>query len=104
TAAAFAAAAVITGEVQRHWPESEGAVGAALFGTAAVVGASRIYHNAHWASDVVIGAGIGTFAGWKVVQYTHAHPDNRLDSWLLGVTIAPESGGHSVRFWMAPGR
>jgi membrane-associated phospholipid phosphatase len=100
--AAFATAAAITAEVEHHWPASEVAVGSALFTAAALVGASRIYHNVHWASDTVIGAGIGTFAGWKVVRYMHTNPDNRLDRWLLGVTISPTPDGRVARLWVAP--
>ena len=50
---------------------------------------TRIYNNVHCASDAVVGAAIGSFVGWKVVRYTHANPENRVDRWLLGVTIAP---------------
>ena len=47
-------------------------------------------------------AAIGTFAGWKVVRYTHTNPDNRVDRWLLGATIAPSPAGRTVRLWLAP--
>jgi membrane-associated phospholipid phosphatase len=48
-----------------------------------MVGLSRMYHDKHWASDVVLGAAIGTFTGLKVVRYSHAHPNNRLDRAIL---------------------
>lgn len=102
TTAAFATAAAVTAEIEERWPDSELVVGTALFGAAALVGASRMYHNVHWASDIAAGAAIGTFAGWKVVRYTHSNPDNRVDRWLLGVTIAPAPGGRTARFWIAP--
>ena len=102
TTAAFAVAAAITKEVEHRWPESELVVGTALFGAGALVGASRLYHNVHWASDTVVGAAIGSFAGWKVVRYTHTNPDNRVDRWLLGVTIAPSPAGRTARLWIAP--
>jgi hypothetical protein len=50
-----------------------------------------MYNNRHWASDVIIGAAIGTFAGNKVVRYHHSHPGNKLDEWLVNFSI---SGGH----------
>ena len=92
----------MTAEIGERWPGSELVAGTALFGAATLVGASRLYHNVHWASDTVVGAAIGTFAGWKVVRYTHTNPDNRVDRWFLGATIAPSPAGRTVRLWLAP--
>ena len=47
-----------------------------------------MYNNAHWASDVVLGAAIGTFTGLKVVRYSHIHPDNAIDRFFLGRSAA----------------
>lgn len=55
-----------------------------LFGAAGVVGLSRIYDNQHWASDVIVGAAIGTLVGYKVSRYTHQRPGNTVDTALLG--------------------
>jgi membrane-associated phospholipid phosphatase len=87
---AFAAAAAVTNETNRWWPRSTWYIAPAMYGGALLVAASRIYDNKHWASDVMIGGLIGTFAGLKVVKYHHTHTDNRIDRWLLGVTFAPE--------------
>lgn len=56
---------------------------------AALTGVSRMYTNDHWASDVIIGAAIGTIVGIKTFKYTHSHPDNWVDRKLLhaGVQI-----------------
>lgn len=86
----FAAAAVVTDETRRWWPKSVWYIGPAMYGGAGLIALSRMYDNKHWASDVMIGGLIGTFAGLKVVKYHHTHPDNRVDRWLLGVTMAPE--------------
>ena len=99
---AFAAAAAATSEVQRIWPRYTWVVGPFLYGSAALVGLARMYQSQHWASDVVLGAGIGTFSGLKVVRYTHAHPDNYLDRILLHTRIAPNPGGGGTISWSAP--
>jgi membrane-associated phospholipid phosphatase len=94
----FAAAAAVTDETRRWWPKSAWFIGPALYGGAGLVALSRMYDNKHWASDVMIGGLIGTFAGLKVVKYHHTHPDNRIDRWLLGVIATPaEPSGWAVR-------
>jgi hypothetical protein len=58
-----------------------------------LIAASGMYNNKHWASDVVMGAAIGTFAGTKVVRYHHSHPGNRIDKWLLRPTVQKQPDG-----------
>jgi hypothetical protein len=53
-----------------------------------------MYENRHWASDVIMGAAIGTFAGTKVVRYHRTHPGNPIDRWLLNVSASPSELGH----------
>jgi membrane-associated phospholipid phosphatase len=65
-----------------------------MYGGAALVGLSRMYENRHWASDVIMGAAIGTFAGTKVVRYHRTHPGNRIDRWLLNASVSPSDLGH----------
>lgn len=103
TVAAFAAAAAVTSETAGWWPDSRWIIGPAMYGGAALVGVSRMYNNRHWASDVIIGAGIGTFAGLKVVRYHDAHPGTGFDRWLLAGSLAPaEGGGYAVRWTVMP--
>ena len=100
---AFAAAAAVSSETSRWWPETRWIIGPILHTGAALTGVSRMYNNRHWASDVLIGAGIGTFAGLKVVRYHHTHPGNRLDKWLLSGSLIPtDDGGHTVRWSIMP--
>jgi membrane-associated phospholipid phosphatase len=102
--AAFAAAAAVTAETARNAPNTRWIVGPIMYGGAALVGVSRMYNNRHWASDVLIGAGIGTFAGLKVVRYHDAHPGNGVDRLLISGSISPDpAGGQSLRWSILPG-
>ena len=103
TIAAFASAAALTSEASRSWAHSGWLIGPVLYGSASMVGPSRMYNDQHWASDVVFGAGLGTIAGITVVRYTHGHARNRVDRWLLSGTITPTSGGgHRFAFSILP--
>jgi len=94
---AFAAAAAVTNETTRWWPRSEWIVGPAMYAGATAVGLSRMYHDKHWASDVVLGAAIGTFRGMKVVQYSHSHRTD-LDRVMIP-TGAGEGRGNAIIAW-----
>jgi membrane-associated phospholipid phosphatase len=90
---AFAAAAVVTDETTLWWPKSTWIIGPLMYGGATMVGLSRIYHNRHWASDVAVGALIGTFSGKKVVLASHSNPKNVIDRVMLGGVIQPSEFG-----------
>ena len=96
---AFAAAAAVTSETQRVWPHHAWLVAPVMYGGATLVGLSRIYNNAHWASDVALGAAIGTFSGIKVVRYSHGHTDNVVDRWLLGIRPMAAPNGEPAIGW-----
>jgi membrane-associated phospholipid phosphatase len=103
TIAGFAAAAAVTSETNRWWPQSTWYVAPVMYGGATLIGFSRMYNNKHWASDVVMGAAIGTFAGLKVVRYHHSHPNNRIDRWLLSGSLVPtDTGGWALAWSVAP--
>ncbi|HVF40859.1 MAG TPA: phosphatase PAP2 family protein [Gemmatimonadaceae bacterium] len=93
TALAFAFASVVSSETVRWWPQSRWLVGSVMYGGATLSGLSRIYDNQHWASDVVMGAAIGTLTGLKVYRYQHSHPDNKLDKTLLRAGIEISNNG-----------
>jgi len=58
---AFAVASVISAHSEEFW------VSASAYTLASLVAFARVYHNAHWTSDVVAGALIGTAVGRGVV-------------------------------------
>ena len=58
---AFAVASVISAHSDEVW------VSVAAYTVAGLVGFARVYHNAHWTSDVTAGAAIGTFVGRGIV-------------------------------------
>lgn len=92
TTSAFAFAASVASETQRWWPSTRWILGPILYGGATLTGVSRIYNKAHWASDVMAGAAIGTLTGLKVVRYQHSHPDNALDRKLLRAGVMHVNG------------
>jgi len=97
TVAAFTAAAAVSTETSVWWPVATYTlIGPVLYVGAAAVGVSRMYNNRHWASDVILGAAIGTFAGIKVVRYHRTHPGNRIDRWLLNASWSPGDGRISL--------
>lgn len=99
TSLAFAAASSLSTELGRIHPGTRAWTRPLLYGGASLVGISRTYNNKHWASDVVAGAAIGTFSGWKVVRYAHTHPNNRLDRIFLNARIFPLPGGGMAAAW-----
>lgn len=102
--AAFATAAALSTELARIYPHESWIVRPLLYGGAGLVGLSRLYNNDHWASDVVLGAAIGSFAGWKVVRFNHTHPRNRLDRLFLSGNLMPTGdGGVHISWSLAPG-
>jgi membrane-associated phospholipid phosphatase len=102
TTTAFAAAAAVTAETGRWWPKSTIVVGPLMYGGATLVGLSRMYHDRHWGSDVILGAAIGTFSGQKIVQYSHKHPHNAFDRVMLRTRVVPTADGGALMLVSVP--
>ena len=86
TTEAFALAVVIS----EHYPQAW--VPYVTYGIAALVGASRIQQNAHFASDVVSGALLGTLVGGTIVR---RNQERRGGVGKLKVALSPSFGtGH----------
>jgi membrane-associated phospholipid phosphatase len=99
---AFAAAAAVTDETTIWWPKSTWIIGPVMYSGATLVGLSRMYNNKHWASDVALGALIGTFSGKKVVMASHDNPNNFLDRTLLGTHVSNGAAGTLKVGWVIP--
>lgn len=98
TYTAFAIASAVTSETREWWPGSSWFVAPIMYGSATMVGLARMYHNQHWASDIVLGAAVGTFSGLKLVRYMHGH-DTRADRLLLGSPVMRRSHDGTQLGW-----
>ncbi len=86
TTQAFAAASVFAAEAHPLWAK------ALIYGLAGGVATARLYHDAHFLSDVTAGATIGTVVGRSVVA--RAHGETR----ALGAYLGPGGAGLELRF------
>jgi membrane-associated phospholipid phosphatase len=88
----FAAASALVAEVKQRSPGATWWVGVPAYALALTPGLSRMYLGQHWASDIFSGAFLGTFYGWRVVDYSHAHPTTRIDRIFLGTVTNSRIG------------
>jgi membrane-associated phospholipid phosphatase len=93
TAASFAAATALVGEIRERRPGAVKVAAPLLYTAAMLPPLTRIYLDQHWASDIVAGAFVGTLLGSRVVGYAHSHRRTRLDRALLGVAAVPDGRG-----------
>jgi membrane-associated phospholipid phosphatase len=85
TSMAFTFASVVAEEASYRWPRAHRFVAPLAYSMATGVGLARMYNDKHWASDVALGAAIGTLSGKLVVRYAHARPGNFIDRMALGL-------------------
>ncbi len=97
TATAFAAAEFLHQEFGYHsiWISIGG------YTVATMVGASRIFNDKHWLSDVVAGAGIGILST-KAIYWLYPYLQKKLykknKKWQIAVLQDSIAGGWSLRF------
>lgn len=101
TTVAFAAAAGAHAELARSafgrlHPNRVRLLAPVLYGSAALVGVSRLYHDQHWASDVVAGAAIGIVTSRVLVRRQHAGAPGAIERWLLPNAIDASKGGAAI--------
>jgi membrane-associated phospholipid phosphatase len=96
TSSSMAVATVLTMETHRRHPGATPIVAPLLFGAGLLPGLARIQLNQHWASDILAGAFMGVFAGYKVTKYSHDHPRNWFDRKLLKVSVGQGENGQFV--------
>ena len=87
--AAFAFAAAVTNEVARRAPARARLVAITTYSLAGITAYSRLHSNAHWLSDVTMGAAIGMASGWAVTRWHATRPGNRFDALMLGRAVSP---------------
>jgi membrane-associated phospholipid phosphatase len=93
TAASFAAASALVGEIRQRRPGAVKVAAPLLYTAAMVPPLTRIYLDQHWASDIVAGAVVGALVGSRVVGYAHSHGRTRMERALLGVAAMPDGSG-----------
>ncbi len=93
TAASFAAASALVGEIHERRPSAVKVAAPILYTAALVPPLTRIYLDQHWASDIIAGAFLGALIGNRVVSYAHSHRRNRLDRALLAMSAMPDGRG-----------
>jgi membrane-associated phospholipid phosphatase len=87
---AFSVAAAVSEEADRTW------VSALSYGTASLVGWSRVYADKHWASDVVGGALIGTVSSRVALHLLHRRLPHGGEPAPAAILLRPD--GVEVRF------
>ena len=92
TTQAFAVASVIAAHYDSLW------VKVSSYGIAGLVGIARIYQDAHWTSDALAGALIGTAVGTAIVHYNEkrrkAHKEET--GFFITPLLAPGMGGIAI--------
>ena len=83
TTEAFTLAAVISEHYDERW------IQVSAYSVAGLVGLARNYHDAHFASDVLAGALIGTLVGQSVVAHNASLRDKK-------ITLIPDFSGHQA--------
>lgn len=92
TTTAFTVATILAQRIDTWWSYTT------FYSLAGMAGFARIYFDRHWASDVVLGAIIGTLGGTLVVNAEKSRKNNT-DSFLVDrLTIMPTFNGLRISY------
>jgi len=83
TTAVFAFASALDRELRVTRPRTARWAAPALYAAATLTGLARMHSDNHWASDVIMGAGIGLISGWVVARFHADRPPHWIDARLL---------------------
>ena len=85
TNVAFTVGGILSNRINRWWAT------AGLYSIAALTGATRMYYDKHWFSDVIMGGIVGTFASRLVLEAEEARNTkktaNTSSKWFISPTI-----------------
>jgi len=98
TTAAFAAATALSRGFGRDWPNHARLATGLVYTGATLVAGSRLYKNQHWASDVVAGAGLGTFSAIFVDRFNRRYPNNVFERVFLPSSVTRYRGGVALEW------
>jgi membrane-associated phospholipid phosphatase len=101
---AFAAATAFADGTRLAWPNEPGFVAPVAYGAATAVAVARVYGQAHWATDVVAGAAVGTFTARFIVRAANAHRDNWLEKFAVHGVLGLDERGRAALGWHSDGR
>lgn len=96
---AFAAATAFVDGSRLEWPNEPGFIAPAAYTAATAVAVARVYGQAHWASDVLAGAAVGTFTARFLVREGRAHPGNWLEKIAVHGALALDERGRAALGW-----
>lgn len=92
TTTAFTVATILSQRIDTWWSYT------AFYSLAGMAGLARIYFDRHWASDVVLGAIIGTVGGTLVVNAEKNRNDEKKRSLAHKLVIMPSFNGLSISY------
>jgi len=101
---AFAAATAFVDGSRLAWPHEPRFVAPLAYGLATSVAVARVYGQAHWASDVVAGAAVGTFTARFIVREGHKHPGNLLEKIAVHGALGVDNRGRAMLGWRSQGQ